>query len=128
MATVVAEEAAIRPDGVDDESVLTSIVQFDLLANLSAIDGAGSTDSRVFFADWARFRQSRVQPIADRVITDPQVREAVFSHGDDAELATAFDDMAKLARSEGIRFDGFSGWERTPVGEFVQKNLPSSRL
>jgi hypothetical protein len=38
------------------DAILTSLAQFDLLANLAAIDGSGSLDSSVFFTNWARFR------------------------------------------------------------------------
>ena len=119
-AQVVERVPSLHPDTDDQDGILTSLAQFDLLANLAAIDGAGSTDSGVFYTNWARFRQERIQPMADRVITDPAVRQAVFrDHGDD-DLAAALRDIGKTAHREGIRYDGFWGWDRTPVGDFLQ--------
>jgi len=119
-AQIVERVTSLHPDTDDQDGILTSIAQFDFLANLAAIDGAGSTDSGVFYTNWARFRQERIQPVADRVITDPAVRQAVFrDHGDD-DLAAALREIGAMAHREGIRYDGFWGWDRTPVGDFLQ--------
>jgi hypothetical protein len=118
-AQVVKLEPALHPDTDDDDEILTSLAQFDLLSNLAAIDGAGSVDSAVFYPHWARFRQDRIQPVADRVIADPNVRQAVFRDHNDEDLAVAFREIAKMARQQAMRYDGFWGWDRTPVGEFI---------
>ena len=123
-ATVVEEEPALHPDTSDSDAILTSLAQFDLLANLTAIDGSGSGDSGVFYTNWARFRQQRVQPVADRVVSDPELRRAVFRDHNDADLAVAFEKIGAMAAAEGARYDGFSGWGHTPVGEFIAKNPP----
>jgi hypothetical protein len=70
----------LRPDGLgpDDEAVLTSIAQFDFLANVVAIDHAQSTEWKVFYPNFARFRQDRIQGIADRLISDPVMRQELF--------------------------------------------------
>ena len=77
-AQVVEQESALHPDTDDDDAILTSLAQFDFLSNLAAVDGAGSVDSAVYYTNWARFDQQRIQPVADRVISDPAVRQAIF--------------------------------------------------
>ena len=125
-AQVVERVPALHPDTDDQDAILTSLAQFDFLANLAAIDESGSTDSSVFYTNWARFRQERVQPVADRVIREPAVRHAIFrDHGDD-DLAVALRAVGKLAGQEGIRYDGFWGWDRTPVGEFLRAQASTS--
>jgi hypothetical protein len=123
-AQVVKLEPALHPDTDDDDAILTSLAQFDLLANLAGIDGAGTVDDVAFYTNWARFRQDRVQPVADRVVTDPGVREAIFRDHNDEDLAVALQVIAKMAHQEGMRYDGFWGWNRTPVGEFIAAHPP----
>ncbi|MGB2875117.1 MAG: hypothetical protein WBB76_06535 [Gaiellaceae bacterium] len=121
-AQVVEREPSLRPDTNDQDAILTSLAQFDFLANLAAIDGAGSVDSSVFYANWARFRQERIQPVADRLVSDQAVRQAIFRDHDDSDLAVALQKVGEAAYKEGIRYDGFSGWNRTPVGDFLSKH------
>lgn len=124
-AQVIEHEAALHPDTDDADAILTSLAQFDFLSNLAAIDGAGDTDGKVFYTNWARFRQERIQPIADRLVSDPALRQGIFRDHDDRELARALVEVGKMARSEGIRYDGFWGWHTgTPVGDFITANSP----
>lgn len=118
-----AELACVRPDGVNDDQFLTSLAQFDVLSNVVAVDGSGHASDRVFYPNFARFRQVRIQPVIDRLLVDKKMREALFTC-DDEKLAVALQAIAKNAREVGFRFDGFWSWERTPVGEFIAANLP----
>jgi hypothetical protein len=43
---------------------------------------------------------------------------------DDADLALALVALVKMAQNEGFRYDGFWGWERTAVGDFIETNAP----
>lgn len=127
-AQVVEQEPALRPDTDDEDAILTSLAQFDFLSNLAAIDGAGTVDSAVYYTNWARFDQQRIQPVADRVISDPAVRQAIFrDHGDDG-LAHAFREVGQSAGREGIRYLGFWGWDRTPVGDFLAEHPPPTSV
>lgn len=115
------------PDGTepDDDAVFTDLAQFDLLANLIAIDEVGEAEGRVFYPNFARFRQERVQPIADRVVGDPDLRGVLFRNGDQV-LAKALLEVGNRAANEGWRFDGFESWEHTLVATFMVENLPSA--
>lgn len=124
---VVANLACLRPDGIeaDDDLILTSLAQFDALSNLVAIDDAGDSDTRVFYTNFARFRQDRIQPAVERLLTDQGMRQAIFGRGDD-ELAVALRMIGDRARSEGSRYDGFHGWGCTPVGNFIAARTPDT--
>jgi hypothetical protein len=117
----------LRPDGLapDDDELLTSIAQFDVLSNIVAIDGAGDVSRRVFHTNFARFYQHRITPIVERLLTDPEMHHTLFTRGDD-DLAIALNAIGELARQEGWRFDGFDGWDRSSVGKFIAENLPST--
>lgn len=122
---VVGRLDCLRPDGLqpDDDAIFTDLAQFDLLSNLVAIDDVREQKGRVFYPNFARFRQERIQPIADRLVGDPEMRAALLHHGDEV-LAIALFEVGNRAASEGWRFDGFMGWEGTPVASFVAEHLP----
>lgn len=124
---VAARLRCLRPDLADAESdeLLTSIAQFDVLSNVVAIGNAESISGRVFYTNFARLYQSRIQPIVERLLGDKPMRSTLFP-GDDAQLAEALNVIGERATSEGWRFDGFEGWGHTPVGEFIQVNLPQA--
>ena len=113
----------LRSDGPSDDDVLTTIVQFDLLSNLAAIDDAHSLDQRVFYTNFARFRQERIAPIVDKLLTDPAMRAEIFE-GSDEELAAALAVVGDLARNEGLRYGGFHDWYGTPAAQFIAEHLP----
>lgn len=78
---------------------------------------------RVFYPNFARFRQDRIQPVIDRLITDDDMRQILFPRNDE-DMAVALSAIAKAAREVGFRFDGFWGWDSTPVGDFIAAHLP----
>jgi hypothetical protein len=121
----VARLDCLRPDGLapDDDETITSLAQFDVLSNVVAIDGAHDRDDRVFYPNFARFRQARIQPIVDRLLTDANMRETLFTGGDD-DLARALAAIGEHAHREGLLFDGFETWDRTAVGRFIAEHLP----
>jgi hypothetical protein len=121
---VVARLECLRPDGLqaDDDVIFTDLAQFDFLANLVAIDDVKEPEGRIFYPNFARFRQERIQPIADRLVGDQELRSALLRNGDSV-LASALLEVGKRAANEGWRFDGFRGWEDTPVAKFIAEEL-----
>lgn len=115
----------LRADGIteNDEQITSSLAQFDILANLVAIADAGEAAARVYYPNFARFRQDRIQPLVDRLLTDQPMRRDL-GLTDDATLATALSAVGNQARIEGARFDGFWEWDRTPVAGFIAEHLP----
>lgn len=108
----VGELECLRQDGVTDEDLLSSLAQFDVLANIAAVAAVGAAENRGFYPSWARFRQSRVDPIVERLVTEPDMRRQVTA-ADDSEVARALSVVADLAARVGIHFDGFRSWERS---------------
>ena len=80
----------------DDDAILTSLAQFDLLANLAAIDGAGSTDSGVFYTNWS---------YVDHLLLPPGSSEGRHRHTGVEEIYFV------LSGSGSMELDG----ERAPV-------------
>jgi hypothetical protein len=115
----------LRSDGIraEDEQLLTSIVQFDVLADLAAIDGAHSTDTKVFYTNFARFRQDRIQPAVERLLTDEGMRAEIF-RGTDQELAIALSAIEYMASREGAMYAGYHSFRGTVVERWVQAHLP----
>jgi hypothetical protein len=120
---VVARLECLRPDGIsgEDEMVLTSLAQFDFLWNVVAIADAHEASGRTFYPSFARVRQDRIQPLADRLLTDHSMRSALNVESDEA-LASALADVGDAARSEGWRYEGFRGWDHTPVETFIAEH------
>jgi hypothetical protein len=120
----IARLECLRQDGLapDDDVLLTSLAQFDILSNIVAIDGAGDASGRVFYTNFARVRQSRIQPIVERALTDTEMRRVLFTDGN-ADLARALKTIGDRARHVGWRFDGFESWDGTPVDRFIADNL-----
>jgi hypothetical protein len=123
--TDVARLSCLRPDGLtaDDDEILTSLAQFDVLANLVAVASARSVTTEVFYTNFARFRQTRIQRIVERLLEDAGMRQSLFPLPDD-NLALALAEIGRHAAREGWMSDGFEGWEGTRVGEFIQEHLP----
>lgn len=120
---VVERVECLRPDGADDDDVVTSLARFDLLAGLTVIGAAGIRDDRVFYPNFAQFRQDRAQPAVEQLLEDGEMRQTLFP-GTDEELARALDVVGMLAQSVGVRYDGFMSWEQTPVGDFIGEHVP----
>jgi len=120
--------ACLRPEGFaeGDDAIITSLAQFDVLSNVVAIDGSGIADGHVFYPNFARYRQARIQPVVDRLLSDDEMRKTLFER-DDGHLAIALQAIGKSAHDEGIRYDGFESWGRTPVGVFIERHLPESQ-
>ena len=115
--------ACVRADSIDDDQYLTALTQFDVLSNIVAVDGSGRADDRVFYPNFARFRQTRIQSVVDRLVSDPEMRQILFPRNDE-DLALALNAIAKVAHEVGFRYDGFWSWDRTPVADFIAAHPP----
>jgi hypothetical protein len=118
----------LRPDGItaDDDAIFTALAQFDVLSNIVAIGDAGTTKTKVFYTNFARFRQDRVDPVVERLLRDESMRRELFAR-DDEHLAAALMAIAEMAHAEGVRYDGFMGWGAgSSVGDFIADHLASA--
>lgn len=100
--------------------MFTSLAQFDFLFNVVAIGDADTTSGRVFYPSFARLRQERIQPLANRLVTDQQFRQPLFPLDDD-HLAVALRVIGERAQNEGWSYDGFDHWGDDPVDEFIRE-------
>lgn len=123
---VISKLDCLRLDGVavGDDAILTSLAQFDLLSNIVAIDNAGTLSGGVFYTSFARFRQERVDPIAERLLTDQAMRDALVKRDDD-DLAIALRAIGQKAHQVGFVVDGFRSWDYTPVAQFLAEHRPA---
>jgi hypothetical protein len=116
----------LRSDRPSDDGLLASIAQFDVLSNLAAIDDAHSADPRVFYTNFARFRQDRVQPVVERLLTDPAMRAEIF-RGSDAELATALQAVDHWATSQACCTAGSMGGGEAACGSSSRSTCRPSK-
>lgn len=107
----VARLDCLRSDGIgpEDDELLTSLVEFDVLSNIVAIDDAGEPDGRYFYPNFGRFESRRAITVVERLLRDPEMRGILFTRSD-TKLADALEIIGSMAQKEGIRFFGFSGW------------------
>ncbi len=116
--------ACLRDDGVagDDEEVLNSLVQFDILSSLVSIADAGRADTAVFYTNFAPFRSDRVEPIVERLLADAEMRSVIFPLAD-SPLAQALQAIARMAYEEGARYGGFWGFDTSNVEDWIRQHL-----
>ncbi len=116
----------MRPDGIsaEDDALLTSLAQFDILTNIVAVADSPELDfGKTFYPNFARLRQDRVQPLVDELLTNGAMRSALGAE-DDARLASALRAIELVAHREGVRYNGFRDWSHTPVADFIGVHLP----
>lgn len=124
---VVDRLDCLRPDMANpDDRILDSICQFDFLAALAAIADNGSIDTKSFYTSFAYFFTERVESIADQLLRDPALRNAIFP-SPDGDLAAALAALNRLARSEGVRFSGWDGFSGRTL-EFIRSHGGDSNL
>ena len=126
--TIIDRLACLRPsDGLCPPQATTcspfriGLAQFDALSALAVIAAVRDVDDRSWYPNFARFRQDRVQPAFDRLIKNEEMRKILFPLGD-TELAEALNAIAKQAHREAIMYDGFMGFDHTPVAEWLARN------
>jgi hypothetical protein len=105
----------------NEEAVLNSLCQFDVLAALTAIGVGGSPDTRFYYTNFARFNTWRSEPAIRRLIEDPSVRAELFDGSDD-DLALAVRVIDRLATREAFRFNGWDEIRDPIIVEFLAQH------
>jgi Schlafen, AlbA_2 len=114
--------SSLRPDRtVDDEAILDSLCQFDLLGCLAVIGERGSLDSGNFYPSFAGYYSRRTEPAIARVISDRAMRGAIFD-GDDRFLADALSRILRQANSESFPFGAWDGVDSQSVIRFIDEH------
>jgi hypothetical protein len=112
----------LRPDlrADDEDALMTSLCQFDLLACLVAIRMRIETAaSGSYFAQFARWYAMRSDPAVIAVIEDGDARQHVFPYDDD-QLALALLDIAHEARRMAAPISGWDGYSDERINRFIQ--------
>jgi len=113
----------LRPDMLaDDDRLLSSICQFDLLACVAGI-GQGGAASSSFYPNFSRYFARRSEPAVRMLLDDPSARVALFPHSDQ-ELAEVLRGLDELARKESWAFSGWDGFEDPRILQFLQEHPP----
>lgn len=118
----IRRNPCLRPDlPEEDERLLDSLCQFDVLAALMAIAETRSVAMRVFYTNFARFYSHRTEPAIVRLIEDREMREIVYPLGDD-DLAVALRALNARASEEGWRFAGWDGFLDERIQVFLDEH------
>jgi hypothetical protein len=121
---VVRHNECLRPDAAeDDERLLDSLCQFDMLAVLAAIADAKSLDTRYYYTSFARFYGHRTEPIVRRLIKDEGMRSAIAPLSDD-DLAHALREVDRRATTEAFRYAGWMGFDDPEIVAFLEAHPP----
>ena len=99
---------ACLSEDVDEDSLLDSVVQFDVFFNLVALSSQTRTFGEDYYPNFSRFYSHRSDPAFRRIVEDKAVREALLiSDGD--QLAALLRKLFKSARQESFRYSGWDG-------------------
>lgn len=113
---------ALHPDrSPDDETILNSICQFDVLGCLAVIASRQSLVPGNFFPSFVRYKSRRSEPAFRQIVTDPDVRRAIF-RGDDRLLADALIAILNYARKESFWNPAWDGITDPVVSSFMAEH------
>jgi hypothetical protein len=116
---VIRRVEALHPDvDPEAEAVLSSLCQFDALGALVVIGEQHSTDTHLFYTNFARYYTSRTEPALATIIENKEARKKLFD-GDDAFLADAIRAVVRMAGGESNLFSGWTGIESDTVARFL---------
>jgi hypothetical protein len=112
----------LRPDlAADDDRLLSSICQFDLLACVAGIGQGKSVKSAFFYPNFARYFAHRSEPAVRALLDDPSARATLFPEGDQ-ELADVLRALDEQAQREGFAFSGWMGFEDPRIVQFLEQH------
>lgn len=120
--------APLRPEvPAEDEAIVNSLTQFDLLSILTTIAAAESLDTGNWYTNFARYDWSRSEPALIELLGDEEIRQVLFPLGDQ-HLADAIREVSRMAGGEGIRFSVWRGWDTAAVSRFLENHPPASAV
>jgi hypothetical protein len=115
----------LRPDyEPDDDRLLSSLTQFDILANLAVVSAAGSVQSAGVYPHFRRFFGSRSDPAVVALLENEDARSEIYPESD-ADLAQALRDLGQIGSGEFFYVNGWDGYEDARIRSFLSEN-PSS--
>jgi hypothetical protein len=119
---VVRSVAATRPDiTAEDDAILDGLCQFDALGGLVVIGERKSFDSGNYYPSFSRYFTQRTAPAFIGIVTDPQMRSALFNE-DDQFLADGLSEVLSRAEKESFAYDGWDRMSDGPVSRFIDEH------
>ena len=115
----------LRPDyGPDDDRLLNSLAQFDILANLAVTSTASSVQSAGVYPHFRRFYGFRSDPAVVALLENGDARTEIYPKSD-AELAQALRDLGQIGSGEFFYVNGWDEYEDERIRSFLSEH-PSS--
>lgn len=119
----------LRPDTVDeDETVLASLCQFDVLAAVSVAAARGKIDPAGYYPNFAPYWTRRSMPAFELLVRNPDARKTIAGDISDENLAVLLQFISETASNEALMFNGFGGIQSDAVSEFLSAHLPANYL
>jgi hypothetical protein len=122
---LVEQEECLRTDlPLGDDRLLNSILQFDVLAALTAMVDAGNMSYGLWYPSFAFWYSKRSEPIVNALLTDKKLREGLLANDFDEDfLANAFRAVNEAAHHQA--FTIWDGWDSNALRDFLQKHPKS---
>jgi len=115
----------LRPDfGPDDDRLLSSLAQFDILANLAVARVAGSVQRAGVYPHFRRFYGFRSDPAVVALLEDDSARGEIYPESD-TKLAQALRDLGEIGSGEFFYVNGWDEYEDDRIRSFLSKHPPS---
>lgn len=117
--------SVLRPDVVeDDDRVLASLCQFDMLSSVAIAAARKKIDSSSYYPNFAPYWTGRTAPAFELLVRDPDARRAIAGDLSAQDLAIVMMFISITASREAIMLGGFHGIEAEDVLRFLAQHLP----
>jgi hypothetical protein len=112
----------LRPDyGPDDDRLLSSLAQFDILANLAVTATAGSVQSAGVYPHFRRFFGFRSDPAVVALLEDAKARAEIYPESD-AKLAVALRELGQVGSGEFFYVNGWDEYQDDRIRSFLREH------
>ncbi|HSS42542.1 MAG TPA: ATP-binding protein [Solirubrobacterales bacterium] len=112
----------LRPDfEPDDDRLLSSLAQFDILANLAVANVAGSVQGAGVYPHFRRFYGFRSDPAVVALLDDENARSEIYPESD-TKLAQALRDLGQIGSDEFFYVSGWDGYEDERIRTFLSEH------
>jgi hypothetical protein len=119
---VIRTAETLHPDrSADDQAILDSLCQFDVLGCLVVIGERKSFDSGNFYPSFAGYYSRRAEPVIAQLVSDQAMRRVIFD-GDDRFLADALTELLKRAAKESFRLGTWDGVDDQSIIRFIERH------
>jgi len=121
----IANIAELRPDyAIDDERLLSSLTQFDMLANL-AVAARHGLSGGVVYPHFRRFYAHRSDPAVVALLEEKGARDTIFPD-DDQSLAEALRGLGEMGSGEFFFVNGWDEYEDERIRRFLSAHPRSA--